>query len=441
MLDGGNGNDDIVAIEGGNNTLIGGAGNDFIQAYSTTHEINVVSGGSGTDTIYFGGRFHGNTTTFGTTYIDDSSGNDYYQAHNHVNSQYGIGSTFITDESGSSDNLELRLMQSTDWTITKSANDLVLNYKTLPGQITIENHFTLHHQIENLIFDDVIISTVEILTPNNDIYVADSTTSPFGFDANIVDGLAGDDVIYTGVGDDLIYGRAGNDTLYGQDGDDILSGEDGDDDLRGGNGNDFLRGDSGVDILRGESGDDILYGGADNDILKGGADNDELRGENGDDNLQGEDGNDTLLGGIGNDQLRGHNGNDILRGEDGTDYLYGGNNNDTLYGGKALDVLYGQGGEDTFVLEASTAFDGTFDVLKDYSLTDDALDISDIINFDPLTDMLADFVDVRTSGAHTYIAVDQDGAGGYTDVARIDGAASTIDDLGDFTLGDNLIVA
>ncbi|HLF41563.1 MAG TPA: hypothetical protein VI854_08825 [Acidimicrobiia bacterium] len=76
----------------------------------------------------------------------------------------------------------------------------------------------------------------------------------------------------------LIFGLAGNDVLYGGNQDDCLVGGDGDDTLIGGNGKDVLDGGAGGDVLVGGNGKDILLGG---------------------------DGDDTLLGGVGVDSFDG----------------------------------------------------------------------------------------------------------------------------------------
>jgi Ca2+-binding RTX toxin-like protein len=76
----------------------------------------------------------------------------------------------------------------------------------------------------------------------------------------------------------IIEGGAGNDLLYGGCDNDILFGGDGDDDL-------FGR--SGTDVLVGGAGNDIMDGGADRDLLIGGLNEDRLQGGTADDILIG----------------------------------------------------------------------------------------------------------------------------------------------------------
>ncbi len=93
-------------------------------------------------------------------------------------------------------------------------------------------------------------------------------------DYNLIEGTAGDDVIFGTDGNDLIFGLSGNDfisgglgndCIFGGLGDDVLSGDDGDDTIKGNSGNDILKGQSGMDLLYSNSGSDVIDGGANSD--------------------------------------------------------------------------------------------------------------------------------------------------------------------------------
>jgi len=86
---------------------------------------------------------------------------------------------------------------------------------------------------------------------------------------HIINGIAGNDLIYGSFGTDDLTGGIGNDTLYG------------------GLSQDSLIGDSGDDLLYGDSGNDILSGGAGRDTLSGGWDADTVQGGLGANNLWG----------------------------------------------------------------------------------------------------------------------------------------------------------
>ncbi|MCP3962427.1 MAG: calcium-binding protein [bacterium] len=74
-----------------------------------------------------------------------------------------------------------------------------------------------------------------------------------------LDGGAGRDRLYGRLGDDYLIGSGGADLLHGEEGDDVLSGCRGDDDLYGGPDDDVLIGGIGLDDIDGGAGDDRFY--------------------------------------------------------------------------------------------------------------------------------------------------------------------------------------
>ncbi|MBR0666616.1 calcium-binding protein [Roseomonas hellenica] len=94
-------------------------------------------------------------------------------------------------------------------------------------------------------------------------------------------GLGGEDVIdASGLGANgpslVIDGGAGNDLMFGGGGADVVLGGDGDDVVLGGGGADVLLGGIGADVLDGQAGDDVLDGGIGDDVLIGGLGSDIL---------------------------------------------------------------------------------------------------------------------------------------------------------------------
>ncbi len=185
-------------------------------------------------------------------------------------------------------------------------------------------------------------------------------------------GLAGNDVIFGGLGHDALNGQAGNDTLIGGDGDDTFTlqteslGGYGIDSIDGGSGADSLNITDGlastaatVDLeagtLSGAGGSATLvsieYVSGTNlgDRITGNAASNVFLGNAGDDTLDGAGGNDSLHGQNGNDVLSGGDGRDWLWGEDGSDTLLGGNDDDTFQqqsAGSSSDVIDGGAGSD-----------------------------------------------------------------------------------------------
>lgn len=210
---------------------------------------------------------------------------------------------------------------------------------------------------------------------------ADEIRDHFG--ANHIDGRGGDDTLFGGGGADTILGNNGADIVYGGNAADTAKGGNGDDMLFGGNGNDDLIGGDGNDILEGEAGSDALSGGA---------------------------GNDTLIGGSGADVLAGGSGDDVLKG---------GNGNDILTGNAGKDVLYGGAGADIFVFNQAshTPNDNTANVIKDFELGRDQIDLSDsaeslvFIGSDGFSGTQGEVRATVNSAGKTVVRVDLDGDG------------------------------
>ena len=131
----------------------------------------------------------------------------------------------------------------------------------------------------------------------------------------------------------VVGSREGNDTLTGSDANELFDGRGGADLISGLGGNDTINGEQGNDTLNGGAGNDELFGGVGFDTLNGGAGNDRLFGEGNTDRLNGGDGNDVLVGGEGFDNLYGDAGNDTLVGGTEADRLFGGTGDDVLRAG------------------------------------------------------------------------------------------------------------
>ncbi|RMA42342.1 peptidoglycan DD-metalloendopeptidase family protein [Rhodophyticola porphyridii] len=215
--------------------------------------------------------------------------------------------------------------------------------------------------------------TVVLHAPNAQLAVTEAADQVVGDDnANTINALGGDDLVFGREGLDVIDGGPGLDAIYGMGGSDVLL---------GGLGNDTLDGGSGDDGLNGQSGNDVLRGGLDNDNLAGSSGDDELYGEDGDDFLTGGLGADLVDGGPGRDQasykfssegvaidlaagtasggtaagdvllgiedLLGSAHGDVLTGDGFENRFYGQGGNDHLIGGLGPDRLFGEDGDDT----------------------------------------------------------------------------------------------
>lgn len=349
---------------------VGASPNDILVGYE---EDDTLYGYSGDDTLYGGAD---------DDLLVGGNGSDTYIFN------VGDGVDLINESGGILDRISFyETVSAASVTYAQDGDDLVIAYGDLGDTITVAGFFlSADNQVEEVVFSDNTVHDVayilsEIGGGSGDI---EGTSG-----ADTLEGTAAAEIIRGFAGDDLLYGYGGEDTLYG------------------GNGN------------------DTLYGGQDNDDLRGGNGNDELRGQNGDDRLYGGAGDDNLFGGNGNDLLKGGDGADILRGNDGGDTLRGGDGNDRLLGGEGADFLHGGLGADTFVFKLDYAFAGV-DTVKDFSTVEgDRIDIRDLLSeYDPVNDVLADFVQFTNSGNKSNLMVDIDGAGtayAFTQIASISG--------------------
>lgn len=117
----------------------------------------------------------------------------------------------------------------------------------------------------------------------------------------------------------------------------------------------------------------------------------------------------------------------------GNDTLYGGAGNDLIIGGAGNDTLYGGTGSDTF--KYLKGENGT-DAIKDFSRHEgDVIDIQDVLAeaYDPVADMISQFVKLTTEGNKATLSVDADGTANgsnFTAIAVIDGGQNlTLDNL------------
>ncbi|EGA69635.1 putative RTX toxin, partial [Vibrio sinaloensis DSM 21326] len=182
--------------------------------------------------------------------------------------------------------------------------------------------------------------------------------------------------------------KQGSDTLRGGDGDDILLG-----DLI-----DFGSSDQGLSAIQSQvalkTGQDISTIDAEDvhDYVK-----DNLQEFN-----QSHDGDKT-------DYLYGDDGDDILFGNGGNDILTGGKGDDILVGGAGNDLLTGGEGEDLFVIGGSD-FVNSLDVITDFTVSEDHIDISDLLHANESMDsLLGDVTATVVNSNDVELHIDRDG--------------------------------
>jgi Ca2+-binding RTX toxin-like protein len=193
-------------------------------------------------------------------------------------------------------------------------------------------------------------------------------------------GGAGNDVFIGNDAANILLGDAGNDRLEAKPGDDLLDGGSGEDTLIGGRGNDTYRmlmvpaglplendalveaADQGTDTLdfsalQVETAASVMLWNT-NVVahqIQGGEIRRTMRG-NGTtfERAIGGAGDDNMAGNLQSNELLGNDGNDVLGGLGGNDLIYGGAGADSLYGHAGNDLLDGGTGDDIYYFEEPT---------------------------------------------------------------------------------------
>ncbi len=355
-----------------NNTLNGGAGDDFMFGDAGNDSLNgnngadqlwgdsgndTLNGGDGSDTLY-GGE--------GDDWLDGGSGFDVMFG--------GTGDdTYVVSTASNPNNLPDDSLNPGD--------DVVENFNA--GIDTVRSYvtYTLGANLENLTLLDTILDVpgdLDILLPSH----IDGTGNSLN---NVIIGSSGNNVLNGLGGDDTLNGEAGNDTLNGSSGNDSLDGGSGNDSLNGGASTDSLFGNIGDDTLDGDSGADYMTGGTGNDLYI--VDNEgDVVSENLVHNINASGvvvstttvssgGTDTVessvnftlgsflenleltgsaINGTGNNlanTITGNGANNVLRGLGGNDTINAGFGADTLDGGTGADTLNGLYGNDTYIVD------------------------------------------------------------------------------------------
>ena len=262
--------------KGGDDIIYGGAGNDNLAG---GNQNDTLIGGAGAD--HFSGGYHNDTV-------------DYSSA--------AAGGSFTTAQAIGAVSVNGTAIATAE---TRSLNGVFVHLGSTGPADGVRGR---NSDAEGDTFD--MVYTVENIVGSA---FADEL---YGWDTDGVSGVG--TIIDGGAGDDVVYGGTGDDTLIGGSGDDFMFGGDGQDHIDGGEGN---------DRLFGEGASDSLYGGAGNDILDAGDSGDMLDGGTGDD---------VLIGGAGDDQY-------FFTKTSGSDVIYNYDSNNAM-GTDFQDVVqYGDG--------------------------------------------------------------------------------------------------
>ncbi|MBO6885205.1 MAG: Hint domain-containing protein [Marivita sp.] len=306
-IDGGDGNDYLEDLTG-DDTILGGAGEDYLKVGRGN---NLAVGGDGADTIF---AIEGGADT-----LDGGADADFFDIRT-------LGNVVITGgETTTAGGRDVDRVDIGPDTAALTVNITGAEAGTISDGISTIT-FTGIEELDLGSGNDTVnggFDTVGLIIDGddgNDVFNLSNTSG-----ANVLDGQGGNDNIFSGSGNDTIFGGSGSDRIEGGGGNDSLSGGGDNDTILGGSGNDTLDGVQGDDSLDGGAGDDLIFGGDGNDTLVAGNNTgagDTLVGGNGDDLLIDSFWNATLDGGDGSDTIEvGYGQATVIGGEDidGTD--------------------------------------------------------------------------------------------------------------------------
>jgi VCBS repeat-containing protein len=385
---------DHIIQESGNAILIGGVGDDWINAGDGD---DILDGGVGNDCLL------------------GESGQDVYIFRR------GSGNDTIVEQFAGTNTIYLAGLTPANIVARRNAGNVVLTISDTGDSLTLKDYYGSKADFL-VVFEDGSVWNLADAdlsrtgTPWDDHLEGDAS-------AEEIFGLAGNDTIYGLGGDDSLDGGDGNDTLVGGNGRDTLRGGAGDDEIFGGNtdvwnkdweplGNTILfsigDGHDTVYAAKNIHGADTLQLGegivpADVSLLRTGnhllvnlmsgetvALNDWFNGADGVGRIVFADGSvwerealdaAPYVGTEENDVARGNAGDNVLYGMGGNDRLFGSSGNDTLSGGAGDDLLAGgdeeypnrparANGNDTYVFGRGAGHD----VIIDRDVTQGNLD-------------------------------------------------------------------
>ena len=304
-LSGGAGNDGITA-GAGTDTIDGGAGNDTITFVANLTVADIVTGGTGTDTLVVTNPAAPAATAFdnvtgveaitftAVTAADDPAERALNVVTISAASAFALDTTAVTFTSAAAEAVALNFANLTRGitVVTGSQADAITGGA---GNDVITGAAGVDSMVGGAGDDTFIIAaaadhaageTITGGTGNDTIRFADDNNTTLTLRVEVTDvdnllnvtvtGAAGGNQLVTAdaLADTIsvnITGNAGNNTLTGNAIADTISGGDGADTINGGAGNDSLVGGAGDDQINGDAGADTITGGEGIDQISGGA--------------------------------------------------------------------------------------------------------------------------------------------------------------------------
>ncbi|MFZ6654757.1 hypothetical protein [Undibacterium sp. TJN19] len=320
---------DYIAVGDGNNTIVGGNGDDDISVGTGN---NVIVCGPGSVTVSGGTE----TTTLAANWTSTMVG------HNIVN-------TNVSGQVSPPFNAPDGYQGSTLVEDTGSGQIIVpvgLGNDTIFGGTG--NSYYLLSNGNNYLDAGGGNDQIQAGIGNNTIYGGKGNDTIFGGGGNnYIDCETGTDFVVLQGGNSTVLGGTGDDTIYSGDSNAAwaTSQTKNNNYIFAGSGNTQIYGAGGNDTLIGGSGNDTLYAGAGKEVLLGGSGKTVMVAGAGDDYIRSGSGDSTIYGGAGKDTLVAGSGKTLINGGSGDATIYGGSGKDTIYGGAGKNIIYaGNGG-------------------------------------------------------------------------------------------------
>jgi trimeric autotransporter adhesin len=358
---------------GGDDAMVGGAGNDTYWVDSSTDIINEVTlGGAGIDLVYAVGVDYtlslnvDNLTLKGLPGFNDLNGYGNLSGNIIIGTSGnnvlvgGLGADTLNGGTGN----DTYGVEAGDTIIDSGGHDLVV--------VSLTASYTLLSGLEDLTLAD-LISKIGI---GNTV-------------VNIINGSDADNTLDGMAGADTMAGHIGNDTYYVDNKLDVVTETDNPNTVTGADTADLI-----ISKISGAL-SSTTAASVGLSLLPSWDANSKVE------NLTLATGG---IIGVGNDL------DNLITGNAGTNTLYGGNGNDVLDGGLGKDIYYGGAGSDQFYIGVDAATN--HDTITDLGGSDILVYNSLLIGFDPLEDVLDDFIAYRWNGTNTLAYVDRDGVTG-----------------------------
>lgn len=252
------GNDTITGWLNVANTISGNSGNDSLYGGIQSDTLN---GDAGNDTIMGEAGNDAISGGSGTDSVKGGEGDDVYTYH--IND--GADTLFESSITNGNDSLLIDGYDLSSAVFSRVGNstDLRINFNgSATDYITVQYGLdTAVNTLETVNFasgGSKTAAQLRIDVLNNQCTTGNDTIIGWTFQANTIDGNAGNDSITSSGYADSLSGGSGNDTILGGGNNDTVSGGEGNDSITGDAGNDILNGNAGIDTLTGSAGNDIF---------------------------------------------------------------------------------------------------------------------------------------------------------------------------------------